>query len=123
MDQKTFFSATLGLYHPWEISTILFSKDEKRLDITICFDQDHNVICPTCGKTVEVCDAMDETWHHTDFFSYQTYLHASVPQMKCTCHGILKMEHPWTRDGSRFVLVSRDGCTYDNPAEESASMS
>jgi transposase len=105
MEQHTFFSATLGLHHPWKISTILFSKEEKRLDITVDFAPDEPCTCPTCGKTVEMCTTTEETWHHNDFFRYATYLHARVPQMNCACCGISMVERPWSRDGSRFILI------------------
>ena len=110
MEQHSLFSATLGLYHPWKISTILFSKEEKRLDITIDFTHDESFVCPVCGKIVELCDVADETWHHNNFFRFATYLHARVPQMNCSCCGISIVERPWSRAGSRFVLVSRETC-------------
>ena len=123
MEQKTFFSATIGLYHPWKISDMVFSKDEKRLDITIDCDQDESFICPICGVAVELSDTADETWHHNNFFNYQTYLHARVPQIKCACCGISVMERPWSREGSRFVLVSRAEGNHDNCSCDSAAMS
>jgi transposase len=106
MDRHKIFSSTLGLHDPWQISAIKFSRSEKRLDISIKFAPDDGFICPTCGKTVLSFDQLDETWHHSDFFQYATYLHALVPLVTCPCCGVFTAERPWSRDGSKFSLVS-----------------
>jgi len=105
MDQPAIFSATLGLSHPWQITAVSFSKEEKRLDITVDFSQGGAFTCPTCGKEVKICEAEKETWFHSDFFRYATYLHARVPQIECSCCGMCKVERPWSREGSKFALL------------------
>jgi transposase len=108
MEQHKIFSATLGLHRPWEILSIAISEEEKRMDIAISVANNSNFTCPTCGKTVEFCDVTSEMWRHDSFFQYATYLHVRVPVIKCPCCGICEMEHPWMRNGSRFVLVSEN---------------
>lgn len=105
MEQPAIFSATLGLSHPWKITAVSFSKDEKRMDITIDFAHGSTLTCPTCGKEGIVCDAEDETWYHDNFLQYATYLHVRVPRIECCCCGICTVERPWSREGSRFALL------------------
>ncbi len=109
MSQHKFFSSTLGLHGPWQISHIKFSRTEKRLDISVTCAPDEELACPVCGATVLACDQVDETWHHSDFFQYATYLHARVPRVTCPCCGVRTAERPWSRGGSKFVLVSGQG--------------
>ena len=106
MDQHKIFSSTLGLHDPWQISAIKFSRTEKRLDISITCTPDDEFVCPICGETVLAVDQVDETWHHSDFFQYATYLHARVPRVTCPCCGVCTAERPWSRGGSKFVLVA-----------------
>jgi transposase len=105
MENPEIFSATLGLSHPWHITLVNFSKDEKRLDITIDFAHADTVVCPRCGAEMKCCRAEDEVWFHDNFFRFATYLHARVPQIECDC-GINPVERPWSREGSRFALIS-----------------
>ena len=99
------FSATLGLSHPWQITAVSFSKEGKRMDITVDFVHGSTFTCPTCGAKGTSCDTESETWHHNNFFRYAAYLHARVPQVDCVCCGKKPVERPWTRTGSRFTLV------------------
>jgi len=99
------FSATLGLSHPWQITAVAFSKEGKRMDITVDFVHGSTFSCPNCGAKGIPCDAESETWHHNNFFRYAAYLHARVPHVDCACCGKKPVERPWTRVGSKFPLV------------------
>jgi hypothetical protein len=101
MDQPAIFSATLGLSQPWLITAVSFSTEEKRMDITVDFAHDGTFICPTCGAEVMTCTEENETWFHSDFFRYATYLHARVPHIECSCCGMCKR----SREGSKFALI------------------
>ncbi len=105
MDQPAIFSATLGLSHTWQITAVSFSNEEKRMDITVDFAYCGNFACPTCGEEVKTCSTENETWFHSNFFRYATYLHARVPHIECSCCGICKVERPWSREGSKFTLI------------------
>ena len=107
MDQHKIFSATLGLHRPWEIQKISISEEEKRMDIAISVTNS-SITCPTCGKSVELCDETSEMWHHDNFFRYAAYLHVRVPVVKCACCGVCMIERPWSRLGSKFVQVAKD---------------
>ena len=114
MEQHKIFSATLGLYYPWEILSISIAEKEKRMDIAICIANNSNFTCPTCGRFGEICAVTSEMWRHDNFFQHATYLHVRVPVVKCPCCGVCEMEHPWSRNGSRFVLVAEDESIHGN---------
>jgi zinc-finger of transposase IS204/IS1001/IS1096/IS1165 len=99
------FSATLGLSHPWQVIAINFTKEERRLDITIDFVHGSSFFCPTCGAEKKCCESDEETWFHDDYFRYATYLHARVPKLQCSCCGVDDIERPWSRTGSKFTLI------------------
>ena len=105
MQHPEIFSATLGLHHPWQITDVTFAKEEGRLDITVALAGEGVIICPTCGQEGATCATARETWFHADFFRYQTYLHACVPNVECSCCGVSQLERPWSRAGSRFALL------------------
>ncbi len=108
MELPAIISSTLGLSLPWQITSVSFSKEEKRLDITVEFQDNNSLPCPNCGCEGVPCQKKTETWYHDDFFRYKTYLHADVPHIEC-CGNIIPVERPWSREGSRFALQD---CTY-----------
>jgi transposase len=105
MEHPPIFSATLGLSYPWQIQAVTFAKVENRLDISIVYTHGSPLICPTCGVAGKCCSEENEIWFHEDFFKYETYLHVRVPRLECSCCGILPIERPWSRVGSRFILM------------------
>jgi transposase len=105
MEAHDIFSATLGLFHPWHVSSVTFSSQEKRLDITVDFISDGSCCCPLCGKQGQICEKARELWRHDNFFEYLTYLHVRVPLKKCIMCGDSEVERPWSREGSRFIQV------------------
>jgi transposase len=99
------FSATLGLFPPWKISSIIFAHDEKRMDITIDFANDGSICCPLCGKDGDICEAGREIWRHDNFINYLMYLHVRAPLRNCSSCGVSEIERPWAREGSKFVRI------------------
>jgi len=107
MSTESLFAKALGLSNPWKVSKVVFSPEEKRLDITIDFPRGSTFTCPVCGASgAKPYDSNGEQWHHLNFFQYMTYLHARVPRVKCLqgC-GIKKVKVPWARPGSGFTLL------------------
>jgi hypothetical protein len=106
MEQLTLFSATLGLSMAWQVTEVNFEKGSNRLDIRVQYAQRGPLFCPACGAQglSTPVEWLSETWYHSDFFNYATYLHARVPLISCGCGG-LTLERPWCRAGSRFAKV------------------
>lgn len=106
MAHPAIFAATLGLAHPWQITAVSFADEVKRMDIAIDFSRDGVFNCQTCGKEAIVCAIENEVWYHNNFLRYETYLHARIPRFECPCCGFLPIERPWSRKGSKFILVT-----------------
>ena len=69
MSTESLFAKTLGLSNPWEVSKVVFSPEEKRLDITIDFPRGSTFTCPVCGASgAKRYDSNEEQWHHLNFF-------------------------------------------------------
>jgi transposase len=120
MDQPSIFSSTLGLSTPWRITKVEVSKETARLDIYISCCHSFSMTCPSCGNEARVCRLSDESWHHTDFFNKEAFIHAKVPLITCDnpC-GCLKIQVPWSKPGSRFIRIKETlptSCTSCNKA-------
>jgi transposase len=106
MDNRTLFTAALGLQDPWEVTRIEFDPKGRRLDLHLDFARGSRFPCPEgdearCG----VHDTEDKTWRHLDFFQHQAYLHARIPRVACPAHGVHQVSVPWARPGSGFTLL------------------
>ncbi len=105
MDTNALFAMALGLKSPWEVRTLDFNADERRLDILVDFERGASFPCPTCGQPAKVHDTEEKTWRHLDFFQHAAYLTARVPRCKCDEHGVKQVAVPWAREGSGFTLL------------------
>lgn len=105
MDHTGIFTATLGLSPPWQIDRISFVDEIGRVDLVLTCSPRARFACPVCDQDAQVCDIREEVWHHVNFFRYSAFLHARVPLVDCPACGINAVSVPWSRSGSRFVLL------------------
>jgi len=105
MNEKELFRLALGLASPWEVKSLEFSAEKKRLDITLDFAKGSRFSCPVCGKVCGVHDTESRTWRHLNFFQHETYLHARQPRVNCSEHKVKTVEVPWARPGAGFTLL------------------
>lgn len=105
MDPNTLFKVALGLQSPWEVKSLDFSVEAKRLDIRVDFEPGSTFPCPECGKPSKAHDTEERSWRHLDFFQHAAYLTARVPRCKCDEHGVKQVAVPWARPGSGFTLL------------------
>jgi transposase len=107
MRPEELFGLALGIEDPWQVVSVVFSKEAKRLDINIDFKRGASFPCPVCGDLVSAYDTVDKTWRHMNFFQYETYLTARIPRVKCPKEGcgVKLVEVPWARAGSGFTLL------------------
>ena len=107
MQPEELFGLALGIEHPWHVSSIVFSKEQKRLDINIDFKRGATFPCPVCGDMVPAYDTVEKTWRHMNFFQYETHLTARTPRVKCPKDGcgVKLVAVPWARAGSGFTLL------------------
>ncbi len=112
MNTTELFTAALNLEKPWETSRVEFIPDpadpsSMELHIWLSYQAGSQFPCPVegCGDSCREYDHKERTWRHLNFFQYRTYIHASVPRIKCTKHGVKTIEVPWARKGSGFTLL------------------
>jgi len=68
---------------------------------TGCFDR----LRPECNQDSPAHDFTEKSWRHLNFFQHHCIIHASVPRIKCSKHGVRQVEVPWARKGSAFTLL------------------
>ena len=107
MQPEELFGLALGIDHPWQVVSVVFSKELKRLNINIDFKRGATFPCPVCGDLVSAHDTTEKTWRHMNFFQYETYLTARTPRVKCPKDGcgVKLVTVPWARAGSGFTLL------------------
>jgi len=95
----------LGIESPWSISDVNLDIAEQRVDIEIEY-ADNEGLCPECGTTSPKHDERTKrTWRHLDTMQFSTYLHCSLPRIRCKEHGAKTVKAPWAGKNSRFTLL------------------
>ena len=104
MDANDVLALGLGVTPPWKLVG-------QRLDTTmqpnrlIATDRGALFPCPVCGKACKAHDFAEFTWRHLNFFQHHCFITAKVPRTDCPEHGVLRINVPWAREGSRFTLL------------------
>ena len=100
------YQQILGLKSPWKVERVELSIADKRVDIHLTHKSEANWSCPTCGKTMPLYDhSAERSWRHLDTCQVQTLLHASVPRVECTEHGVGQVSVPWALPHGRFTAM------------------
>lgn len=105
MQDKELFQIALGIKSPWYISELRMDASEQRVDIYIDFERGSEFECPECGGLFTAYDSKQRTWRHLDFFQHKAYLHARVPRVECSQHGVKTVVVPWSRSNTGFTLM------------------
>lgn len=99
------YQQLLGLDSPWEVSSVVLSLEEKRVEITVRHGGGP-VECPECGAECRLADhAPERSWRHLDTMQFETILRARVPRSKCAQCGVKTIKVPWAEKYSRFTLM------------------
>ena len=62
--------------------------------------------CPECGANCpRYDDRKPRSWRHLDRMQFATYLHCSVPRVRCKEHGARTVNVPWAGKNSHFALL------------------
>ena len=105
MEIEDHYSQLLGTQEPWEISKIDLDMSAHRVNIEIEYT-DVTGACPECGANCpKHDDRKPRSWRHLDTMQFATYLHCSVPRVRCKKHGAKTVKVPWAAKNSRFTLL------------------
>jgi len=107
MDGNQVLLLGLGLQAPWNLvgQELDTDKQPHELHLHVQADRGAEYPCPVCGKACKAHDFKDEQWRHLNFFQHHCHIHARVPRVGCSEHGIRRVEVPWARKGSAFTLL------------------
>lgn len=95
----------LGLETPWTVANVELKVKELRVDV---WAEHGDTVwpCPECGKAFALYDhAPERSWRHLDSCQFMTYLHARIPRVKCSEHGVHQVRVPWAEPKSRFTAL------------------
>lgn len=105
------FTQSLGISEPWYVSSVEFSREQKRLDIQLEYGSYAKFPCPRCGGiNTDIYDRQDHTWRHVNYFEHQAHIHAKVPRVWChDCtvdnSGVYLTDVPWARKSGHFTKL------------------
>lgn len=98
-------TALLGLQAPWSVTNVELNVEKLRVDIH-AESVGSTGVCPDCRAFCRLYDeAAERTWRHLDTMPFETFLHAKIPRIKCTRHGIKNANLPRVGKHSRFTLL------------------
>jgi hypothetical protein len=96
----------LGLQAPWHIARVALDTSGEWVDLWVEHDVAVRWACPDCEAQAPGHDHAEErVWRHLDTCQYQTFLHARVPRVQCSTHGVRQVRVPWAKARSRFTLL------------------
>ena len=100
------FRTLLGLAHPWRVDRVCLSLEEKQIDLWLVHHPRASFSCPECGRPRPLYDHVpSRNWRHLDHGDYRTWLHARLPRVQCSEHGIRQALLPWALPGTRYTIA------------------
>ena len=93
MQDTALYQYLLGLKSPWTVSRVNLDVKGQRVDVWAEHPEDAAWACPHCStKTLPLYDHAEErTWRHLDSCQFQTHLHARIPRVACSEHGVVQV--------------------------------
>jgi transposase len=106
MRDTQFYQSLLGLTDPWKVTNVELDSVAGRVDVWIEDRRGVKWNCPECKREAPVHDhSQERQWRHLNTCQFETYIHARVPRVKCSRHGVRQVTAPWAEPGSRFTLL------------------
>jgi transposase len=106
MQDTELYEKLLGIINPWKVTKVKLDTAAGRVDVWIEDSPGIKWNCPECKIKTSVYDHSEErVWRHLDTCQFGTYIHARIPRVKCSTHGIIQIFVPWAEPGRRFTLL------------------
>ncbi len=106
MQDTELYERLLRLKNPWRVTKVKLNSAAGRVDVWVENYSGTKWDCPECKIKASVYDHSEErVWRHLDTCQFGTYIHARMPRVKCSDHGIRQVSVPWAEPGSRFTLL------------------
>lgn len=98
------YRAILGLQEPWTVMNVELDMPGQQVVVTV--DPGPGAFpCPTCQKPAPGYDRKLRRWRHLDTCQFTTIIHAEVPRVQCSRHGVKQVAVPWAEPGSQFTAL------------------
>lgn len=105
MDELLLYESILQLRKPWSVDKVSLDGESETVNVYVTVNTGSKISCPHCGKAAPRYDSRPRTWRHLDTCQYQTLVHADVPRVNCSEHGVVTMDVTWAESGSRFTQL------------------
>jgi hypothetical protein len=106
MRDTELYQNLLGIVSPWTVDSVTMDVEKQRVDVTVSHPPRILFSCPECGTESPVFDHAEERiWRHFDSCQFFTSLHARVPRISCTAHGVRQVSVPWAEARGRFTKL------------------
>jgi transposase len=68
---------------PWQVVSVGFDVEAKRVDLRVDFPKGSMLCCRECDRCgLKAHDTEGKAWRHLDFFQHQAYRTARVPRVR-----------------------------------------
>ena len=105
MDERSLYSAILGVTSPWKVEKVDLRLGEGEIHVWVALPEKELWVCPECQQRAPIHDHRERVWRHLDTCQYRTLIHARVPRLNCPSHGIRQLAVPWAETNSRFTAL------------------
>jgi transposase len=106
MQDTELYRRMLGLEAPWSVERIELDLEKQQVDVHAIHSDDAKWMCPECAVVFGIYDHSEvRTWRHLDSMQFKTFLHARVPRVNCSEHGVKQVKLPWAEPRSRFTAM------------------
>lgn len=106
MRDTELYKHLLGLEKPWTVARVELDVKTRRVDVWAEHAKDARWTCPECGDECGLHDHDEErAWRHLDSCQFQTFLHARIPRIRCSKHGVRQARVSWAEPRARFTLL------------------
>ncbi len=106
MKDTELYTKLLGIKRPWYIKEVIYGDCPERIDIYLEHERGILLPCPECDRESSVYDHMEERqWQHLNTCHVATFIHARLPRIKCTAHGVRCIISAWAAPGSDMTMV------------------
>ena len=106
MKDTELYAQILGIDGPFSVARVELAVKKGNVGVWVEHEAGARFACPECGTDCSVYDHAEErTWRHLDTMQLQTLLHARIPRVNCSEHGVRQVRVPWAEPKSRFTLL------------------
>lgn len=99
------FTKLLALERPWWVERVELDDASQQIEVWLCHRSNARFRCPKCATVLPIYDHVPRRWRHLDHGSWMTFLHASIPRVRCLFHGLRQVRVPWALPRGRFTIA------------------